>query len=80
MASNKKPATSQYLKEIEQDLGFLEEKFGKAKSGLYKVVATAKLGQSDFELYRKECLELNDQISKLTKERNRVSRELKDVL
>lgn len=61
MASKKDTKQNLSLDELKAELEI-------AKKELYKVVATAKLGQPSFEVWRKKCLELTTKIERITKE------------
>lgn len=54
----------------------VESELEKAKKELYKIVATSKLGEPEFEKWRTICLDLSSKRDKLIKERDKALKEL----
>lgn len=59
-----------------RDLEVVESELETAKKELYKVVADAKLGEPQFEVWRKKCLELSTERDKILKSRSQALKEL----
>lgn len=60
--------TQAYLEILESDLASAQSRFQVAKNLLYARVATAKLGEPEFEAARAACLESNKDIVRLDAE------------
>jgi len=74
--ATKRKATPEYLKELLENLEILNLELEEAKKGLFQHTETAKIGEPAFEVWRKKCLELTDNLYMTIQETARVKVEL----
>ena len=72
MAVNKKRPTPEYLSELRGESESIGSLLSVAKKELYKLTPTAKLGQTQFETWRRKCTDLTKDFLKVQQEIERV--------